>query len=569
MKDKNKIMAGVLILFFCLRILYLDIDAPNYAILQYTRGDEGHYAMQAIKNVMHEEMKEAELLDGGAYETWNSSASFLNTVLCTATLYLFGRNFYGLRLADYIAGLISFLLLIKIIYEEDKKLGKGKFYWTLFIIGIGVLFNFPYLIACRFNDPGIFRILIIMCTLFYVWRDCNRFGEPGYFILGILSALNVVWGYATNVFVFVPAGILLLYGLADRNKGIWKKIGKMASGTGVGYVLGEACIYLAQGSTFTETCLRINQAMGEDRLSFTIREFLNNIYRLCMGNIFSYNGLFMVLAVISVVYVLSTGHLGKDKFRLYLAWLSVGLAIQSIFVNDTMIRKSIVIYPVLMLAISCLLRDCIEGRIRIDSFSWGGAICVGVIFLGCVWMCVAVKRLAMIEETDFSDAGKRVLVALNVLALCLFITFLLLGRRKVKVLAALAVLPMILPDIFLSCQYFSWAGYEDKAIMMELQELVGNNYVLGGYPFHYCLYNEMIPLSSTYDKFLPEDREERAKKLLQSGQVNYFLGNNEKEMINGWLEDTSWQWVLVKRFEETPRDYGGRREIYLYQKVLK
>ena len=79
----------------------------------------------------------------------------------------------------------------------------------------------------------------------------------------------------------------------------------------------------------------------------------------------------------------------------------------------------------------------------------------------------------------------------------------------------------------------------------------------------------MIPLSSTYDKFLPEDREERAKKLLQSGQVNYFLGNNEKKMIDGWLEDTSWQWVLVKRFEETPRDYGGRREIYLYQKVLK
>ena len=105
MKDKNKIMAGVLILFFCLRILYLDIDAPNYAILQYTRGDEGHYAMQAIKNVMHEEMKEAELLNGGVYETWNSSASFLNTVLCTATLYLFGRNFFVWMLR-VLAGLI-------------------------------------------------------------------------------------------------------------------------------------------------------------------------------------------------------------------------------------------------------------------------------------------------------------------------------------------------------------------------------------------------------------------------------------------------------------------------------
>ena len=63
-------------------------------------------------------------------------------------------------------------------------------------------------------------------------------------------------------------------------------------------------------------------------------------------------------------------------------------------------------------------------------------------------------------------------------------------------------------------EYLSEAEYGDKEIMVELNTYVGDNYVLGGYPFAYCLYNDIIPASSTYDKFFPEEREERARKLL-------------------------------------------------------
>lgn len=85
------------------------------------------------------------------------------------TLRLFGRNYYGLRMSAYVAGLFSFFMLIKIIFTEEKCAG-NKTFWITLGLGVAVVLNFPYLIACRFVDPGIFRILIILITLLNTWK---------------------------------------------------------------------------------------------------------------------------------------------------------------------------------------------------------------------------------------------------------------------------------------------------------------------------------------------------------------------------------------------------------------
>lgn len=45
------------------------------------------------------------------------------------------------------------------------------------------------------------------------------------------------------------------------------------------------------------------------------------------------------------------------------------------------------------------------------------------------------------------------------------------------------------------------AGYEDKIIMTELNDLIRENYVMGGYSYGYCFCNDIIPICSTYYKF--------------------------------------------------------------------
>ena len=62
--NKRSLTFCLLIFLFGLRMAYLDLDSPTYSMLNYTRADEGHYAMQAIKNVMHEEMLGVQALDG-------------------------------------------------------------------------------------------------------------------------------------------------------------------------------------------------------------------------------------------------------------------------------------------------------------------------------------------------------------------------------------------------------------------------------------------------------------------------------------------------------------------------
>lgn len=572
----GKMIALILLTFFFLRIIHLDLDSPTYSLLQYTRVDEGHYAMQAFKNIMQDEMELVAQADGGLYETWNSSASYINTVFCTLTLSLFGRNYYGLRLAAFIAGALSYVLVLLMIKGEEEKGGQG-IGWVLLTAGGGMLLNFPYLIACRFNDPGIFRILTITGALFYVWKSCKRSDEAEYLGLGILSSLCVVWGYATNIFVFVPAGILLLLEIregmsagsrTERKRAARLKIGKMAAGAIAGYLGGEGIMYLTQGTTFTATFFRINQTMGESRISFQFGELVNNILQLCMGNIFSYNCVFMFLSVVSVLYVLFSGHKKKDHFRIYLAWLSIGFAAQSIFTNDTLIRKSIVIYPVLILTIACFLADFINNGNRFEEVLKGKKkmICLAAAIFGCIWFYIAKRRLGLIEEIDLTDVQKDTIIGLNIVAFCLCLLIMLVKKQKAGIISIFLLISMVLPDLFFTFQYYKTAGYEDKEIMTEMQTLVGNNFVLGGYPYGYCLYNDLIPASSTYDKFLPEEREKRAKKLLQSDRRIYFLGNDEKELIDSWLGNEDDQWVLVKVFEETMRDYGGRTKLYLYER---
>jgi len=564
-----KMTVILLLVLFSLRAVHLDLDSPTYSLLQYTRVDEGHYAMQALRNIMQEEMELVRQADGGRYETWNSSASYINTVFCTLTLSLFGRTYYGLRMAPLMAGFLSFALVLWIIAGEEKK-GGNKFGWVLLTIGGGMLLNFPYLIACRFNDPGIFRILTIVCTLFYVWKSCNRAGGPGYFGLGLLSILCVVWGYATNIFVFVPAGILLLFEMQEdrlaqpkeKGRSALKKAGKMAAGAILGYLGGEGVMYLTQGTTFISTFFRINRTMGDSRVSFQPGSLINNVLQLSMGNIFSYNAVFMAFSIISVLYVLVSGHRKKDRFRIYLAWLSVGFAAQSIFTNDTLIRKSIVIYPVLMLTIACFLMDFTNGQERLK-----GTIFPVIAVLGGLWLYIATRRLGLIEEIDLSGIHKKVLIGLNGAAFCLWGLVMIIKRWKRGTACIFVLAAMVMPDLFLTCQYYKTADYEDKEIMTEMQSLIGNNFVLGGYPYGYCLYNDIIPASSTYDKFLPEEREARAKALLQSDRKIFFLGNDEKELIDSWLENEDEEWVLVKVFEETMRDYGGRTRLYLYERM--
>lgn len=579
---QKKYIIILLILLFCIRLFKLDADAPTYNILQYTRVDEGHYAMQAINNIMHREMALAKSIDGGAFQVWQASSSFLNTAFCTLTLFLFGDNYYGLRMGSFLAGLISFILLLWMIAGSahltaclqniDSDAKERRICFVLLAAGLMGICNFPFLVACRFVDPGIFRIVIIMLTLWYVWYSCRRQGAPGYFILGVLSAFSVTWGYLTNIFVFVPCGILLLselitYYRYKKSQNPWLKIGKFILGILLAFVTGEVILYLLQRYTFIDDTLLVYQSMGDDRVSTYWWMYKNNLVALLTGNIFGYNAAFMVLSVIAVLFLLYEGLRRSDRFYLYLSFLSIGFAAQSVFTNDNLIRKSIVIYPVLLTSIAFFLLSldlqsfkALKGKGRI-------LLCLAVAALSALGFYMTVNRLSLLEEGDMNSGMKQFILWINLAGLLLFLLFLSIKKARTPILAwVVLAIAFLLPHLPLAYEYVVRAGYEDKTIMTQLGEIIGDDYVLGGYPYGYCLYNDFVPLSSTYDKFIPEERDARAKVLLQDDKVNYFIGNDQSELIEPWLEGTDYHWEVVAVFEKTVRDYGGNRVLYVFKK---
>ena len=565
MIKSNRFIIFILMMLFCIRLFKLDADGPTNNVLQQYLPDEGHYAMQATNYVMRQEMEEISAIDEAeGFQVWNTSVSFLNTVFCTVSLFLFGDNYYGWRMAAFFAGLIAFFLMLKMISDSQE----SHIRFALIAVGLMAVFNFPFIMSCRFLDPCNFRMVLIMATTFYVW-DCRRKQSAlNYFVLGSFSALCITWGYLTNLFVFVPCGVLLLLdnieSVKKKRKITWSKIAGIFLGVAVTYIVSDVLLYITHGYTFTENAVQLWQVMG-NRVSWSLQRFINNIIYFLGANVFGYNAAFFVLSLLAVLYCCYKGFREKNYFLIYISSLVIGFAAQSVFTEDFLIHKSIVIYPVLLLNVAFALMSYNPNLNNVViKDRWHYLIIGSSILFSALALRITVYRLSLLEQTEMNYVMKTVFLCINVIGVVLFILFILFKELQTKPAAYIVlVVVFIVPHLVLSYEYIVKAGYENKKLMIALGEIVGDDYVMGGYPYGYCLYNDFVPISSTYDKYIPEERSARAKVLVRNDKVNYYVGPKQPEIIDEWVENSGYHWEMIKVF----KNFDGDRELYVYKKV--
>lgn len=126
-------------------------------------------------------------------------------------------------------------------------------------------------------------------------------------ILGSLCTCAVVWGYVTNVFVFIPAAFLLLRSFFLDKKQAEKNLFNFFLGCIVFFVISEGIMYFVQGRTFVQDTLRVAFGHETKRVAVTFDTMTENIKSIFNSNMFVYNIVFFVMAVASIFYCLCMG----------------------------------------------------------------------------------------------------------------------------------------------------------------------------------------------------------------------------------------------------------------------
>lgn len=561
--SKNGIGIFLLFMVYAIRIFNLDSDMPNWGVGEYTPLDEGYYAMQAYQNVNHNGLQGAADLLTGQYRLWNSSLSLFNTIFCTFSMKLFGNNYYGLRMSSVFAGAIVLFIIILLMFYNNEKTD----FWPAMLLGVFIVFNFSFKIATRIVEPGVYRMLILCCMILFFYKTYKK-EALCYTGMGVFALWSLIFGYITNVFVAVPLGILLFCHILWKHKLPLQKIGYLAAGGIGGYLSGELLYYLFQGRWFAQDMIRVVLGREIRRAGFSPEYLVWNLKAVLQGNMFGYNAAFLILSVLAVLYCVYVGYRDKDECLLYISWLCIGFLTQSMFTSDFLIRKSITIFPVLIVTIYYLLRD-IHAIVSNNKIKYGTiGLLLAVAFCAVV---LSLKRIMDVGDADMISIAKKIMIVLNIMSVCGTVIFvLLLQKKKSHMIYAGLLISLVLPNLYMNYAYIYSAEKTEKEAMIDMKEL-GNSYALGD-AYSYCLYNDVIPVSSCYDNYFPEDYKARAKELLKREDVNYYIGYRDMEMITEWLSGTPYKWELVKKYDTAyqvswqDEDQNG---IYIFKKVLK
>lgn len=251
---------------------------------------------------------------------------------------------------------------------------------------------------------------------------------------------------------------------------------------------------------------------------------------------------------------------------LYSSMLVVGFIIQGTFTTDFLERKSIVIFPVLVLCIGIFLMNIFAYIVEKKQRYQFILLCLVV---EAFEMLFSYQRIMKLGEEDMPDTFKVILLGTLIFACLLFTLTLFIGKRKIAMMGMIVAL--LLPDVLMDYRYIIRMNETEKQTMLELNQMVGNEYVLGlGYS--YCLYNDILPASNVYDAYYEDDYIKRSTMLCREGKVRYYLSYAGTEYMENFVSDQEHTWIKIKDFNTDYNAEPGEAENYdigLFQYVKK
>ena len=511
----------ILGLYFVTRLLFLDSDLPPWGIINYQPVDEGAYSMLALNLYNYGDISPE--IFGGEIEYITSPhirTNILGNIVIYISLCVFGDNYWGLRISSVFCGFVILLLFWGTInallsqYNVKNQIRQ----W----INLGCLFyfilDFNFVMACRVVETSIFRLLFIMIIIFlFVKTNKNIFFK--FTLITFIATLSIFGIYITNIFVYLAIFIAIVgYGIKCGKKAFKNGILGIICGGALGLIPLEI-YYVSVWNTgaiknMFNSILSFSFQTGYTSSS-SLRTLLKTTVHFFASNSNLYNIVLLAIMVLSIPFLIFLIKKKKDLNILFFLALIVSLYCQTLFSEDYIVRKYIIIYPIYFLLLVTLiaykndLKEWIHEMLT-NSHAKRNKLIMSIYIVLAIVFCIIMIwfRFFRISDGTINDFSKKDILILSIIGIVslifLFggIYYFIKNNKKMIICFAVCFLCGITTHLYLNFTYiYINPTYTERQCMIDIGQTVGDGYVIGSFfPMGYTLYNNIKPIITSADQ---------------------------------------------------------------------
>ena len=613
-KNKTALRRGLIIALIvaCLgaRFLFLESDPPAWGVSFYQPADEGPYAYLAINYKTYGALDPStEITDGHA--TWVSENFIMNIVgnLCNIVGFkVFGNNYYGLRVPYVIISFINYILVAVLLNKLRKRYrpdDNQAVDWMLLLL-LWLAVDFSMLLSSRYVEPSAVRMTLTL-IIAKVYVSMPESEKLRYFITGFLITFSCFLVYITNIFLYLAIGIVLLYIAYKKGfKAFMRSTIWFVAGCAVCFVLAEL-YYVAVWDTealrnalesvlsFSEDSMATGDTASDPSIAERIGGLAVSILRVFSANSLAYNIPALFAMIVTGPALFRMINRRKDLELMFLTLIPVAFAVQSFLAYDTVSRKMVIVFPVMICTLYAIYLcykdgcDKAENNIREASNLW-------VIFATFFVALVFAYRFLLFDQScdDYSLPSIAIIFVLEFLPVAVFASIYVALHKKVTNTSVIkkqlsgydgaeinneaAEQNGINQERFkmFSGNQIKWAGglivlmcacnllydyiyvwhspsYGEKDAMIKMADYVDDQYVLGGgFQLGYTLYNNMRPIVTSPKETMKQSKVDERTMI--------FEYSNEEGKMDSYFNRTYFK-KTKKRFIP---DYTVERKYYAF-----
>lgn len=581
MKSSKKFILGLLIailwiVIYSLRILNLDADMPNYGIAFYQQIDEGSYGYLALNQLNYGCINPDIVVDKvEQYTAPHLRTNLVGNLLTFICVKAFGDTYYGYRLGSIICMFFNYILIFLLLLKVKKSYGesksKSKHFFSFFCVMLTLDFSFT--LASRIVETSIYRmffVLLIVVTFAYMKKE--NFAK--FALLGFLSVFSVFGIYITNIFLVIACILYLVYLYITENK---KIVLKYVLGFFVGGMLALLIcelymwafwkVGLVQNTLLILSDFSNIEGYIETGANGRFYYFLNF---LCASfNLYNPAILMLTLCAVPVVslYVFKK----REKNMIFLILIYVCMFIQTMFSEDYIIRKYIIVAPIIIAIIyyfALKFEDIVISWNKSKKILF--SLCAAMSMI--ITIGLSVYRLKFVKDNsaqDFSWWDKRIIFGVTIITtvLLLYCIWACVWNTKPaiqKKACFFVMLSSFVINIYMNWNYiYTNLTFADRDIMIELNNMdIQNKYIVGQYMLGFTLYNDYVPVVNYYDSM---------EKTLMNNKDWYFFDYSTNwnpgmtAYIEGIITDSEYHIVMEKEFVRETKTLGSVRNVALYR----
>ena len=518
---------AMLLCVFSLRVRNLDCDLPSWGVSLYTSLDEGTYASMAL-NKYNYGVVNCERLAVPSRTDFAHRNNVIGNAVTFCSLALVGDTYAGLRLPSLLWAFGTLLLMFVVLY---RRLPDGPWRPWLILGALAVpIVNFQFLMASRVVEPSVVRMFFVMLLVALLSGPKRTAFKM--FLSGFVAVASIVMVYMTNAFVGLPLVVLLVVDWVRGER--WKPI-CLVSGMALADDLGEVYYHLVWNTSFFANAIATVASfakVGGYAISAEPLGVVHNIKMFVFNRTFLYDAPLLALVVFLLPEsVARFRRKGLSSDHLMLAFIASFL-LQTLFVEDYVARKFVVIYPLVVLYVAFSLSHDLAfwknlaGKYVHVAFGSGTSdVCAGRWMpygrYGVLIGVVGSMLLALVSvhfqvydyrptKVDFKQGLDRQVAAFALmipLALCALVC-LWRNRRWIWATVVLMVMGWLVANGYFSIKYvYANRLHVERDFMQKIGRELKDGRLWGQRTYSYTLYNGLKPVEGDFEQLMASIKE--------------------------------------------------------------